>query len=671
MQAPEPIKRVDSVYTDSIDDVSIRLLRFSQQEDGVFTGTLKTFLLASAPHFFTASYVWGSKTHSHTAIQLNTGSLPVLSSLVPFLHMVTKHDDFHEIDWWWIDSLCINLEDGHEREKQIQIMADIYKRAKKAIVWLGEEQEEDSDCAGAIEFLHDLAGLQVAFNRDDRATRQNLQNLEFTSNCAAVSKLLFRPWWTRVWTLQEFVLPKEARLYCGWKSIGRGKFKSAIYSIFLCSTISNGFEHELVPRIAFDGAFNRRRIHQWHTRPDSHGISLISIMAYLGNHSATDSRDRTYSVLGLITERDRKLIGAPEYTSGAELQFARLVRSFWDEYGNLDIICFVHLFNRFSGPCDPGSGNAAPYWVPDWSATIDFASPVPLMASQSASDHIGNFRPLKAAKWTASYNAPGHLSKEANVSFSGDLRKLYCDGVLLEMIHGLGGLDERELRCQSFVCAQTGHITLQSDKNQQSGPRANMLPMDWLDLIARSLVLDRQDRHFCFQAPTNYVTDFVRLCHACLADEPVDWSFETWFELNKGLVFGDQTLAELVDKLPADSSSSKPKLRRPPSYPVRPRSDFGLDKLDGFLSRFHDTVRKKARRLMVTNDGIVGMAPCRAREGDVIAVLFGCNIPLVLRRIHHDDWQVIGEGYAHGFMNGEVAGLIKRGKKNTYRFQLV
>lgn len=65
-------------------------------------------------------------------------------------------------------------------------------------------------------------------------------------------------------------------------------------------------------------------------------------MAYLGNHSATDSRDRIFSVLGLITARDRALIGAPEYSSSVEHQFAKLVRSFWNEYGNLDIICFVH-----------------------------------------------------------------------------------------------------------------------------------------------------------------------------------------------------------------------------------------------------------------------------------------------------------------------------------------
>lgn len=477
----------------------------------------------------------------------------------------------------------------------------------------------------------------------------------------------------QVWTLQEFVLPKEAKLYCGMKSISRGKFKSAIYAIFLCSTISNDFEHELVPRKAFDGAFNRRRIHQWHTKPNSRGISLVSIMAYLGNHSATDSRDRIFSVLGLITSRDRGLIGPPEYGSSVELQFAKLVRSFWFEYGSLDIICFVHLFCRYSCPVDPGPNDAVPWWAPDWRAMIDFASPVPLMVSQSANQHIGNFRPLRSSTWKAIYDAPGsQLRKKANVHFSDNLKEMWCDGVIIDMIQGLGGLDNRELRCQSFVCSADGHDMLQSGNYLRHGPRATMLPTDWIEVIARSLVLDRQDKYLCYQAPTHYVSDFVHLCHGCIAEEPVDWSFATWFEQNRHLRFGNQSLEELIRSIPTETTSSPPPLRRPPSYPIRQLNDFDSDKIDTFLSRFHDTVRKKARRLMITNEGVVGMAPCRARESDVVAVLFGCSLPLVLRnRGESEAWQLIGEGYAHGFMNGEVDALIKRGRKSIYRFRLV
>lgn len=145
--------------------------------------------------------MWGTKTYSHATIQLNGGSLPILNSLLPFLNMVAKHEDFKSRGWWWIDSLCINLEDKQEREKQITIMADIYKKAKRAIIWLGQEKETGSDCTGAVEFLHRLADIQVVFNGDDNAMRQNLEDPEFATNCAAVSRLFFRPWWTRVRSL--------------------------------------------------------------------------------------------------------------------------------------------------------------------------------------------------------------------------------------------------------------------------------------------------------------------------------------------------------------------------------------------------------------------------------------------------------------------------------------
>ena len=665
--APSPVAA--SVFSDPVDETSIRLLRIEKNDDGVFVGKLKRFPLAGIPHYFTASYVWGERKYSATSIKVRNGSIPVLASLAPFLNMITNHGDFKTSDWWWIDSLCINLEDAQEREKQVRIMADIYKGARRAIIWLGETKEEGSDCTHAIEFLYYLSTLQTAFNGDDVAMRTSLENPEFAEKCAAITNLFARPWWTRVWTLQEFVLPKEAKLYCGRASITRGKFKSAIYSIFLCSTISSEFEHELVPRRLFDGAFNRRRIHQWHTKPASIGINLVAIMAYLGNHMATDSRDRIYSVLGLITERDRALIGPAEYRTSVDQQFAKLVRSFWEVHGSLDIVCFVHLFSREAATRDADPDVAVPTWAPDWRTTIDFASPVPLMASQSASEHIGNFRPLRSTRWKAMYDAPGaQLRKKADVEFSADLKELCCNGVLLGAIHGLGGLDAQELRCQSFLCADTGHGMIQSEEKQRSAPRATMQPMDWLEAVARSLIIDRQDKYLCFQAPTHYISEFLFLCHACIEGDPVDWSFATWFEHNRLLRLGSQTLEDLVDQVPSESSTRPPTLHRPSSHPMHQMND----KLDTFLSRFHDTVRKKARRLMITDEGLVGVAPCRARPGDVIAVLYGCSIPLVLRKaVQQDAWRVVGEGYVHDYMNGEVSTLVKRGKSTTQRFRLI
>lgn len=689
---------VNPVYEERIDGTSIRLLRFSQSQDGGLTGRLKKFALAKAPHFYSASYTWGTKEYSDTVVNLDTGQLPVLQGLLPLLRMVSRHEDFHEEDWWWIDSLSINLADGQEREQQVQIMADIYKKAKKAVVWLGEEVESKSDCAGAIDFLHYLQNLQPLFSgKDADYVRTNLRSSGMTAQWSSVSNLLSRPWWTRVWTLQEMILPREVKFYCGNTSISRGKFKAAMYSIFLCSVGDRDMEVELIPRHAFDTAFNRRRVHQWHVHPKARGIALVAVLAYLGNHSATDSRDRIYSVLGIITTRDRKLIGKPEYTTTVKHQYAKLVRSFYNEYQNLDIVCFSHLFSRYSGPSDPGIETVVPSWTPDWRVYTEFASPVPLMASQSASEHIGNFRPLHGQKWDAMYDAPGQwLRGRANVRFHDNLKELWCDGIILDNIRSLGALEGCAPRCRSFVCSRDeplhGLIQCDSDTSPPTRTAEAPDPVSLLIRVSRSLVLGRQDKYLRFVAPQYYASDFLVLANAYLESDLLPEApgesphsiFATWFHENRDLRIGTCTLEELVetiisssdpplfDSLPAPSIQPGSLSHRLPMYPPNTSADANSDYADNFLSRFLDTTRKKSRRLMVTSEGLVGMAPCRARPEDAIIILFACSIPLVLRKVgEQGGWQVVGEAYVDGYMNGEIGQLLKRGTRSIHRFRLV
>ena len=75
---------------------------------------------------------------------------------------------------------------------------------------------------------------------------------------------------------------------------------------------------------------------------------------------------------------------------------------------------------------------------------------------------------------------------------------------------------------------------------------------------------------------------------------------------------------------------------------------------------------------MVMKNGNVGMAPCRARKDDVVVVLFGCSIPVVLRRVGtREAWLVVGEAYVFGFMDGEIGGLVEGGRREVGRYRLV
>lgn len=49
------------------------------------------------------------------------------------------------------------------------------------------------------------------------------------------------------------------------------------------------------------------------------------------------------------------------------------------------------------------------------------------------------------------------------------------------------------------------------------------------------------------------------------------------------------------------------------------------------------------------------MAPPGAQKGDVICILFGCSVPVVLRKLERsDEFVLIGECFLDGCMNGEA-----------------
>jgi hypothetical protein len=548
-------------------------------------------------------------------------------------------------------------------------MGEIYKMARRVIVWLGEESEGDNDSHAAFAFLHQLVDLRSALESDNNeAIRAQLQNESFNAQWRAVGNLFGRPWWKRVWTLQEFILPPEVKFYCGTASISRSRFRRAMYCIH---SITGGLHIIPLPLYAFNAAWNRRRVLQWYEEEGK--LGLISSLAYLGNHEAGDPRDRIYSVLGLVSERDKRLVGAPNYSLSVEQTYAKLVKKFWEEYNRLDIICFTHIFN----PTSPASSSLPPLsnsdqshttlpsWAPDWRTHVQ-CSPVPLMASQSANPHIGNFRPLHSKTWKAAYNADGtELRKQAKVKFYNNLKEMCADGVILDEIDGLGGLEGCVTRCTSRECQELGHKFTQIQQHQSQSPKAKQRSdLEILEAVVKSLALDRKNKYLQFRAPKHYTSDFLMLYHSYVEGKAVDEIIPSWFKENKELLIGERTLGQILDDIIASEAfSSLP--------PPIPQGSLPPDGTEPCFTRFCDTVHKKGRRLMVTNEGLIGVAACRARQGDVIAILFGSSIPIILRRIgSREAWKVIGEAYVHGYMNGEVEKLVTAGKRNVKTFRL-
>jgi hypothetical protein len=96
-------------------------------------GDLREAALDDKIAFEALSYTWGDP-HFPRSIFLNGYSLKVTESLYQALVQLRLS---HKERLLWIDAICINQEDGRDRNHQVAYMHRIYKLATQVLVWLG------------------------------------------------------------------------------------------------------------------------------------------------------------------------------------------------------------------------------------------------------------------------------------------------------------------------------------------------------------------------------------------------------------------------------------------------------------------------------------------------------------------------------------------------------
>jgi hypothetical protein len=125
------------------------------------------------------SYAWGSEDKPQS-ILINNKTLNVTQNLYTALLRLRNHTCSRII---WIDAICINQANEKEKQRQIPLMAEIYAKASRVVVWLGEA-EADGD--RALEVIR-LTGEKSVKPPDAEVLQE------------AVLKLLQRPWFRRIW----------------------------------------------------------------------------------------------------------------------------------------------------------------------------------------------------------------------------------------------------------------------------------------------------------------------------------------------------------------------------------------------------------------------------------------------------------------------------------------
>jgi hypothetical protein len=295
------------------------------------------------------SYAWGDPVFNRS-IKLAGAHFAVTTNLKVILRAL-RHATQERV--LWIDAVCIDQHNVQERSHQVSRMNDIYSQAANVIIWLGEPM---SDAALAFDFLRDFGRPRSELptsNDGDRNTEQTAMS---------VRSLLTRPWWTRIWTAQEWILAGRTIFQSGQLTVDGEVLILSLehyrYHVKHTDCCGMHLTSDFLFRLgdSLQSLFALNAVKQLYSRQD-----FSSSLGYLRMRDAADPRDKVYGVLALAPSQYTGFLRA-DYNASVEQVYEQLALALIDRTNWLDI--FSHI-----APNQP-QNLKIPSWVPDWTVNM-------------------------------------------------------------------------------------------------------------------------------------------------------------------------------------------------------------------------------------------------------------------------------------------------------------
>lgn len=187
--------------------------------------TLRHVSLEDKLSFDALSYEWGPESSNISQIYVGDEPFTIRHNLWLFLTRLRASS--HSAQQIYVDAICINQKDGEEKSHQVALMSEIYMRAKKVLVWLGEHDRssemvfgtkfEDyvSNMPKGVRAIPFLLPVTVPLHIIGRAKQASRAFRSSTERVAAWTSLLSRSYWNRTWIIQEFLLARSIVVFCG------------------------------------------------------------------------------------------------------------------------------------------------------------------------------------------------------------------------------------------------------------------------------------------------------------------------------------------------------------------------------------------------------------------------------------------------------------------------
>lgn len=356
------------------------------------------------------SYAWGLVDVVH-AITCNDNKFIVSKNVYTALRNLRELILLEQYDRRvWIDGICINQSDPDEKTQQVRMMQKVYKNAAIVVAWLGEMTESDKRAFETLEYVSTKLKLENIY-RDDEKIRE--ESLEQTAKLAEkmgipyvghkrwadVRQLLDKPWFSRIWIIQEVLHARHFVFLCG-----NTIYKSELIFHFVGNFPKFPFLHQAVRGAmhSSSGYVNACSLAQWKeawSGMDRYNLTACILKTL--HFKATDPRDKIFALISLAWDGEEEFINYKESLENILLMVASYILK--TEEGRLDLLSFAQIFGRVKG---------VPSWIPCW--------------SQKANRHLGLAFSFSAGRQGLRLQNPSDITLDVDNVCSESTRPFLC-----------------------------------------------------------------------------------------------------------------------------------------------------------------------------------------------------------------------------------------------------
>ncbi|MCJ1405295.1 hypothetical protein MMC11_008522 [Xylographa trunciseda] len=440
---------------------------FNGPFDSPIRGYLKHVSLDATPAYTALSYVWECPHRTNTII-CDDQALPVTKSLFTALKEIRRSlegEDDEVAMTFWVDAICIDQENLAERAQQVRLMEQIYRQASVVNVWLGD-RSADSD--QAMQFVVELVNTLVPLQH------KQLESLEFkrlrnyglrpkTDDAwQALRRLLARPWFSRVWVIQELAMCKEVLVMCGimiltWGTVADLLTLCTRFHLCLGSDPKN-----LTVWSCAEGLQLMNSI-RCSMKIGGEKQDLVRLLRATSRFQSTIPQDKVFALLGLAKDSDNFLQHV-NYSHGTVHTFCSIAETMIKTNVSFELLGQVRQPKRLS---------SLPSWVPDWSFDDSAADePLPLHVHMQYAAAGGSTPSLRLSQTAGILDVLGRIvdgvdklgSRLRLTASKEEALKTYSpwDEECRALVRGLQqyptGESVAEAHWRTRICNQTSHL---------------------------------------------------------------------------------------------------------------------------------------------------------------------------------------------------------------------